>query len=214
MNSDFWTDLWKTNDIPWNLSSPDPLLVRHFPNHASQNVFVPLCGKSVDMLWLQGHGHKVFGVELSDIACRSFFSDAKIEYKTTTSSPFEIFTSPDIRIWCGDFFGFQSSNLPPLDFIYDRAALIALPPELRKRYSQRIIEISRDRGSSRFEMLVILREKVGSDHKGPPFSVSFDELKATYDECFLIEQLEVLPRPSKEDPKIEIVDTVYRLKLK
>lgn len=211
MKSDFWIERWKTNDTPWQLSAPEPLLVRHFPKRAAQNVLVPLCGKTVDLLWLQEQGHKVTGVELSDIACHSFFKDAKIDYKTQGVRNFEVFESKNIKIWCGDFFALQNDDLPKLDSIYDRAALIALPTDLRKKYAERITEIVQARGSENFEMLLILKEKIGSTHEGPPFLVSLDELQSIYASHFKIEALEAVSFSNQAAPDIKVVDTAYRL---
>ena len=50
------------------------------------SVFVPLCGKTLDMVWLCQQGHTVVGCELSEIAALDFFKENSIPYETRESS--------------------------------------------------------------------------------------------------------------------------------
>ena len=45
------------------------------------SVFVPLCGKSLDMVWLLEQGFSVTGCEISELAVQQFFTENSIPYE-------------------------------------------------------------------------------------------------------------------------------------
>ena len=47
------------------------------------SIFVPLCGKTLDLIWLNEKGHTVMGCELSEVAAKQFFEENKIPYSTS-----------------------------------------------------------------------------------------------------------------------------------
>mgnify|MGYP000400918887 CR=1 FL=1 len=64
MKADFWHDKWNNNEIGFDQDQPNPLLVEHWQAlnlEANARVFVPLCGKSIDMVWLLHQGHQGVG---------------------------------------------------------------------------------------------------------------------------------------------------------
>lgn len=168
-----WIERWEKNQIGWHEAEGN----RHLKSHwtlSGRRVLVPLCGKSVDMLWLADRGNEVVGVELSPIAAEAFFVEQSIAYQKSDDEGLN-FMSADgrIRIVTGDFFDFSETGF---DAVYDRAALIALPPELRPRYAKhlagRLVE-------SAAHLLVSL-EYDAPEAKGPPFSVMGREVSELF----------------------------------
>lgn len=145
MDKEYWYRKWQSKEIGFNQLQPNNLMQRYFPSLKLKigcRIFVPLCGQSIDMLWLARQGYQVIGVELSQVACSAFFKENKIPVKITETKDFTLYSSEEITIFCGDFFKLDGVILDKIDAVYDRAALIALPPDVRKSYSKRLIELT------------------------------------------------------------------------
>lgn len=188
MNKEYWHQKWQSKEIGFNQLQPHKLMQRYFSSlklTSGSHVFVPLCGQSIDMLWLAGQGYQVIGVELSQIACSNFFKENKIPVKITEINHFIIYSSDEITIFCGDFFKTNQAMLDKVDAVYDRAALIALPVDARKSYSEHLIELMMPMTA----MFLITTMYNQNDMQGPPFSVDEDEVVALYSARFDINQL-------------------------
>ncbi|MEA2773553.1 MAG: thiopurine S-methyltransferase, partial [Acetobacteraceae bacterium] len=75
MQPEFWRDRWFRGQIGFHQPAVERYLEEHWADLDTVKgscVFVPLCGKSLDLLWLRDIGHGVIGVELSDIAVQAF----------------------------------------------------------------------------------------------------------------------------------------------
>ena len=186
MKAGFWHERWEANQLGFHQAEVNDLLktwwtrLRVPPAGA---VFVPLCGKSLDMTWLRSEGHPVVGVEVSPIAVRDFFIEAQIEAVEERNSSFQVSTGDGYTLYCGDFFDLDSSHLAGVEGVYDRASLIALPPEMRKRYAEHLCEIL----PQGVEILLVTIEYDPSKMSGPPHSVSRDEIDRYFDARFEIE---------------------------
>lgn len=177
MEAEFWQDRWDTQNIGFNQAQTNGLLTTYFKNFDSKpgdHVLVPLCGKSVDMLWLLEQGLTVTGVELSAEACRAFFDENKLQYEESQQECFTVFSGDNITLYAGDFFKFQ--NTKAIDLIYDRAALIALPDEMRTQYANHLTTLS----NTNTQMLLITASYDQSKMPGPPFSISDQMVEALY----------------------------------
>lgn len=182
VSRDYWLGRWERGETGWHQKAPEPALTRAFAALAPTRVLVPLCGKSLDLAWLASRGHEVVGVEWSELACRQFFDEQRIPYQTSTMREFKVFSGGGVTLFNGDFFDLRPSDLESVSAIYDRAALIAQPPDLRARYAAHLKELARslaDRKS--FTMLLIVLERNPPDGKGPPYSVSEQELRQLYE---------------------------------
>lgn len=191
MDKQYWQQRWQSNEIGFNQSQPNPLMQRHFPKlnlKPGDRVFVPLCGKSIDMIWLAGQGYKVIGVELSDQACKAFLNENKIRFKVTEMNDFTVYKSDEITLFAGDFFKFSKNLLDKIDAVYDRAALIALPLELRTLYAEKLAELFDPNTSG----LLITTSYEQQEMQGPPFSVDEAEVNKLFQANF-----EVTPIYSK-----------------
>jgi len=170
----------------------NPLLEKYWPKLAlakGKSVFIPLCGKSLDMKWLRDQGHPVIGVELSPIAIRDYFETVSIDFRETDHGDLKLFSGGGFELYCGDFFELAASDLSKVGAVYDRAALIALPPEMRARYADKMADLV-PVGTQ----IVLLRiEYDQSKMTGPPHSVPPTEVESLFLDAFSIEELEAGP---------------------
>lgn len=176
MKNDDWLKKWETGDTRFHQTKVHPELLKNAERFAEGTILVPLSGKSLDMLFLASRNHKVIGAELSELACRSFFEENDIQYTLQKINDFLIFESEKITLYCGDFFNLPDKVWSEISGIYDRAALIALPPEIRIRYADFIKQNAR-KGT---QILLITIEYPDQTIQGPPFSVPFAEISESY----------------------------------
>ena len=133
-----WLQMWRNaQSDDFHQTQVNTLLTRFW--HGLQlkkhsRVLVPLCGKSLDMIWLAGQGHQVIGVELSPVAVKAFFQENHLKPKKTRYGNFTCWQSGAISIWCGDIFSLRALQLGRIDCVFDRAALTALPATIRDQY--------------------------------------------------------------------------------
>ncbi|MEE4331640.1 MAG: thiopurine S-methyltransferase [Wenzhouxiangella sp.] len=188
MQSEFWQQRWQNDEIGFHEGTVNRFLAEHWPAlspRGDETVFVPLCGKSFDMVWLRERGHRVLGVELSSIACRAFFSERGVEPTVTETESFVHFAHDGIDLYCGDFFDLPLARFFDVELFYDRAALIALPPAVRQRYCARLGEIM---GPGRRGLMITL-DYPAQAFGGPPFAVSDEEVRRNLDRRFDIDRL-------------------------
>ena len=142
MKPEFWKDRWARGETGWHQDEVEPGLVAHLGGLAPTRVLVPLCGKSLDLAWLSSQGHEVIGIELSEIAVRAFFAEHALPVSESRRGAFTAFSSGTVTILLGDFFDLRPEDLGgTIGALYDRAALIALPAEMRARYARKITEL-------------------------------------------------------------------------
>lgn len=188
MEQTFWHTRWAKGEIGFHEGRVNPYLKAYwhlFANYRQEPVFVPLCGKAYDLWWLGNEGHPVLGVELSERACRDFFAGQCIEPRVETGQPFTRFCHGDLALWCGDFFELTPADLTNVRLAYDRAALIALPPEMRPAYVQHFTQTLPNQA----RVLLITLDYEQDRIKGPPFNVSDVEVEQLYGGAFTIERL-------------------------
>jgi thiopurine S-methyltransferase len=185
VDQDFWHQRWAANRIGFHLPETNPWLQRYWPLlglNSGARVFVPLCGKSLDMLWLLEQGYRVVGVEISRLAVAAFFEENGLVPEIRQEQRFNRWRCDELELLCGDFFDLQATDLGPVAGVFDRAALIALPPALRSRYVTQLITLL-DPGTQ--GLLITL----GYDQpamNGPPFSVMPDEVGRLFGSHFNI----------------------------
>lgn len=188
MNADFWHARWESGRVGFHQDEVNRYLERYWDAldvSKDATVLVPLCGKSRDMVWLRERGHRVVGVELSPIAVRDFFAENGLEATQTNQGAFERWEGDGFVLLCGDFFAVAEAHLEGATAVYDRAALIAFPPEDRKRYVDRLRALLPLGGQS----LLVTIAYPQDQHGGPPFSVSDEEVRELFADGFEIEQL-------------------------
>lgn len=194
MNPDFWHQRWNDGRIGFHQSAPTPLLVKHWSALGiapEAKVFVPLCGKSLDMAWLAAQGHRVLGVELSQLAVEQFFDEYGLVPELEASRYGTHYRAEGIELICGDAFALDAAVLADCTAVVDRAALIALPPELRQRYAGELYA----RLPSGCTGLLVTLEYPQHEKEGPPFAVPSDEVQALFEAAWTITQLERVQIP-------------------
>ena len=181
MQADFWLERWRDGQTHFHLSKVTPLLQKYWPTlglEAGSRVLVPLCGKSLDMLWLADQGHKVLGVELSPLAIEQFFSENDLHPSSHESPLGKHFVAGNIEIICGDIFALDAATLAACSGVYDRAALIALPADMRHRYVHHVYA----QLPPQYQGILITLDYPQHQMDGPPFSVSEAEVQGLFKE--------------------------------
>lgn len=176
MDVDFWNDLWRRGDIPFHREEVNPSLVENFERlglKPGADVCVPLCGMSHDMTWLDHQGFRVHGYELSGRAADYYFRERNVRSRAVLWGDVIVFSGGNVSISVGDFFDL-SPRVRPFDAWYDRAALIALPVEMRQRYVDQVRALCAPDAPG---LLVSMEHDRGT---GPPFSVEAEEIERLY----------------------------------
>ena len=188
MQADFWHERWQRNQIGFHQADINLHLQQFWPVlgvTTGTRVFVPLCGKSGDMLWLRGQGYEVVGVEISPLAVQAFFDENGLKATVETQGPFQVFAADGICIWCGDFFALNPEDLAGVAAVYDRASLIALPPEMRCAYARHLRQLL----APGVKSLLVAIEYPEGEMEGPPFSVREAEVLALYGPDCVVERV-------------------------
>ncbi len=215
MKASFWHERWARAEIGFHKQEVDVHLERFWNRlglRAGQRVFVPLCGKSLDMLWLAGEGHPVTGVELSPLAVEAFFDENQLRPKRFQEGPLEVWEADEIRIFLGDFFDLAPHHVADCAGVYDRASLIALPPAMRADYARHLGSIL----PPGIRVLLLTYEYDQTKRTGPPFSVSESEVRALYETSYGVELLYCHDALSPDSPWRQqgltwLEEKVYRL---
>jgi len=188
LNNEFWLERWQQNQIGFHQPDINPYLRRYWAEcglSAGTPVFVPFCGKSLDMNWLVAQGHPVLGVEVSPIAVEDFFRDLGVTPSVTRETPFSVYQAAEVRIMCGDFFDLTTQHLQGVGGVYDRASLVALPASMRRDYVEHLLEIM----DSKVPIMLVTLDYPIQEMDGPPFSVSDAEVRNLFELRYSVEKL-------------------------
>lgn len=217
MTPEFWQTRWQNNQIGFHQSQVEPLLIEHFSAlhiPKGSRILVPLCGKSMDMMWLAAQGYEVFGIELSEVAAQTFFTENQLLY-TTTKHP----DNPNISYYQGqaamqkitivvaDIFALSAEDIASIDAVYDKAALIALPADMRPRYTEQVRTLS---GNAPQLLLTFYYDPSQRDNK-PPFAISEEQIEQYYKPYYTITQLAGQPASMRSAPDLMVTEYVWRL---
>lgn len=188
MDQDFWHRRWEKNEIGFHMTDPHHFLQKFFPLLQTQlrdRIFIPLCGKSPDMVWLREEGLNVVGIELSRTAVEAFFVENDLVVSWSTRGEIPCSCADGYEIYCGDFFTLPAAELAGISAFYDRGALVALPPEMRACYTGHLSALL----PSDSRILLVGYRYNQAETDGPPFSVSQEELETLFVDNF---QMEIL----------------------
>lgn len=210
MNIKSWKQAWKVNNIGFHKSKPHPLLVQYFKRLnllEGDRIFLPLCGKTLDISWLLSQGVQVSGVEVSQVAIEQLFQELGVEPIIKECGKFRCFSAKNIEIYIGDVFDLSRELIGKIDAIYDRAALVALPEDLRVKYTRHLREIT-----NAAPQLLITFEYDQNLKSGPPFSVDADELNQHFKATYTLELLESNTLPGGLKGSRIATENIWQLK--
>jgi thiopurine S-methyltransferase len=198
MDHNFWLKRWQANEIGFHGADVQPALAKHWSKldaPKGARVFVPLCGKSVDMVWLASQGLMVVGAELSEVAIDAFFAEHGLVPHTREEDAFKIKSAGAFELWCGDFFALEREKLGSVPFAYDRAALVAMPPDMQQRYAKKMAGLMPAHSKT---LLVGLAYNQG-EMNGPPFSVPRERVRELFDPAFDVSVIDARDGLAKGD---------------
>lgn len=199
MDTNFWLTRWQDGRTNFHQTRVTPLLQKYWPTlelPSGSTVLVPLCGKSRDMVWLAEQGFRVVGVELSQLAVEQFFAENALHPKVHQSAHARHYVTERIEIICGDIFKVDAAVLAACTGVYDRGALVALPPAMRKAYVHDVYgQLSRD-----YQGILITLDYAQEQMAGPPFSVPDSEVQTLYaphSDALVIDRRDILDKEPK-----------------
>ena len=210
MDAQFWHDRWASNEIGFHKSEANPLLVKYLGELSLANgsrIFLPLCGKTLDIGWLLSHGFQVAGAELSGIAIQQLFAQLGVTPTITKVGALDHYHAPHLDIFVGDIFNVTPEMLGQVDAVYDRAALVALPPQMRARYTAHLASLT-----AQAPQLLISFEYDQQAMEGPPFSVTTAEIHQHYGPRYAITVLASLDVPGGLKGRCPATERVYVLR--
>ena len=215
MDAAFWKQRWQEGQIGFHRTEVMPLLEKHWAALSlppGSRVLVPLAGKTLDMPWLAAQGHRVLGIELSGKGIAEFFAEQGVRDDVSDTPDGPLHRAGDIAILQANAFEVSAATLSGVRQVYDRAALIALPPQLRQRY----VDTLYARLPAGTSALLITIEYPQHEKHGPPFSVDEDEVRRLFSPAWdvtLLERRDILPQqPSFQGEGVTSLQTaVYRL---
>ncbi len=207
-----WLQSWREQRVDFHQKAVNSFLTRFWPNlelASGCRVFVPLCGKSLDMLWLAEQGHRVIGVELSPIAVAAFFRENGLKPSRRRRGRFTLWQHGRISILCGDYFALRQADLGEVDAVYDRAALTALPEDIRKRYVVHLQKII-----SKTSRIFLLTTEDAADNAPLSQVLGVDEeIASLFSRTFLINlaHIDSVFEPDPDEPTGPARRTEYKL---
>ncbi|NEQ69687.1 MAG: thiopurine S-methyltransferase [Symploca sp. SIO2D2] len=178
MDTNFWLEKWQNNNIGFHRSEANPVLIKYFSElslRQGSRVFLPLCGKTLDIAWLLSHGYRVAGAELVEMAIEQLFVELEVEPTIVEVGNLKQYSAENLDIFVGDIFELSGEMLGSVEATYDRAALVALPEEMRNRYTAHLMEIT-----DKAPQLLVTYEYEQNLMAGPPFSISSEEVNQHY----------------------------------
>jgi thiopurine S-methyltransferase len=219
MDIAFWLERWSRGQIGFHQHQINPYLGYFYgekgpplEKRAELKVFVPLCGKSRDLWWLQQSGYETLGVECSEQAVEQFFTEQQLNYSRMNTESHVSYKSDKLEILLGDFFTLQADDIGNITDIFDRASLIALPEEMRREYVNKVTELQKPGTRT----LLITLTYPENEMDGPPFSVSEKEVNELYRDNFKIDKL-AAKNILEDEPRFRdrglttLTETAYKL---
>lgn len=215
MQPDFWLDRWRMAQIGFHQAAVDRHLKVYWPRlklPVNSPVFVPLCGKSLDLMWLRSLGHAVKGAELSPIALESFLMEHGILASRRVLNYFDVYEADGFTLFRGDYFKLTPALLGSVSAVYDRAALIAWTPAMREAYVEHLTSLT----NPGTQMLLIVVEYPPEQMHGPPFPLTREDIQSLYARHYSIEELgrhEVLELEPRLEARglTELREVCYRM---
>lgn len=212
MDANFWHQKWERNETAFHQNEANPLLVKYLSGLSlkeGSRIFIPLCGKTRDIAWLLTNGYCVAGAELSKVAIKQLFAELGLEPKISSFDKLEHYSATNIDVFAGDIFNLSRNTLGSVDAIYDRAALVALPLEMRKQYTKHLMQIT---GKAPQLLISYVYDQSAID--GPPFSISNEEVNQHYTDNYGLTLIASVDVSGGMKGKCAAIENVWLLKCK
>ena len=209
MEHAFWHERWDSGRVGFHEGDANGLLVKHFKatfDMPGARVFLPLCGKTRDIAWLLAEGYRAVGAELSETAVQQLFEELGAAPSITSVGKLKRYAAPGIDIFAGDIFALDSATLGAIDITYDRAALVALPVAMRRRYAAHLGAIT---GAAPQFLNTLDYDQSRMD--GPPFAVNAAEVRACHGDRYAVGEIDRIAVPGGLKGKCPATETVWRL---
>jgi len=206
-----WQARWNEGRIGFHLPDVNATLRAHIDALVTKpsRVLVPLAGKTHDMSFLSESGHTAVGVEVVELAARAYFEERELTPEERTE-PHLVLSAGGVELHVADMLKVPAAELGVVDAIWDRAAMVALPPDDRERYAARMRELLPAGG----RLLLVSFGYDQSKIEGPPFSVPDDEVERHYAGAGTLTRLEhsIGDGPGKfAEAGIELSESVWLL---
>lgn len=180
MEQQYWSERWQTGQTGFNLGRPHDLLTKHHDLIAkAHRVYVPLCGKAKDLIWLRDHGHDVTGSEIVPQAIAQLMADEALLPTHTRRGAFKLHITPKLTVLEGDAVAIDVDVAGSFDAVYDRAAFVALPPEMRAGYVKSLLRVLKPGGHIFLIGFLYDQQKLA----GPPFAADEALVRAAFAGC-------------------------------
>ncbi|MEO1393883.1 MAG: thiopurine S-methyltransferase [Cyanobacteria bacterium J06634_5] len=193
MKPSFWLQSWKEGGMKTSFHRQDvhPYVKFYAPDYflRGQRVLVPLCGKDNALMWYKERAEHVIGVDLSMNAIEQFFQENNLNYSQTGHGRYE---ADGITLFNRNIFDLTSADLGRIDFVYDRAALVALPDELRQRYRKKIDDLMHP-GSKCLLVTLEFQPYLGDT---PPFSITPADVHRYYGDAYIVDHVKNVSLPN------------------
>jgi thiopurine S-methyltransferase len=186
MDETFWLQKWRDAEIGFHQNDANRLLTEHFGALSlpeGSRIFVPLCGKTLDMRWLLAEGYRVVGIDLAETAVEQFFDELGAQPRLTDEGTVRRYRTEQITLFAGDVFALSEERLGPVDAVYDRAALVALPEKRRVEYTAHLMAIT----ACAPQLLLTFRYEPDC-MEGPPFSIDEEEVHRHYGAAYDVQR--------------------------
>jgi thiopurine S-methyltransferase len=210
MEHDFWHQRWEQNQIAFHEGAPNALLTTHLPAlglHRGARLFLPLCGKTRDIHWLLAQGHRIVGAELNLLAVTQLFAELGVAPDMEAVGSLVRYRAKDIEVYQGDIFALTPATLGAVDAVYDRAALVALPEQMRPGYAAHEIALG-----AGVPQLLITFDYDQAAQPGPPFAVSPAEVQRLYGHAYDIALKDTVDVPGGLKGKCPAVEQAWVLR--
>lgn len=189
MDLEDWSGRWQNDQIGFHQPEVSGFLTKYAEQAWGAGpvgrVFVPLCGKSLDMVFLAERANTVIGVEYVEQAVQDFFVEQGLLPEVTGEGP-RRFTSGKYTLFAADFYAMTNDHIGSIDAVFDRASLVALDPTTRKKYANHMSSLLRPGA----EVLLVTFDYDQTQMNGPPFAVSGEDVNRLYQDDFTVEHLE------------------------
>ncbi len=215
MELEFWHAKWEKGEIGFHQPEVNSLLATYLDTielDSNSRIFVPLCGKTLDISWLLSQGYRVVGAELNALAIEQLFDELAIKptiasIGIASTGKIKHYVSDRLEVFVGDIFDLSQKMLGGVDLVYDRAALVALPLGMRKDYTAHLISISQQA-----PQLLVCFEYDQAVMEGPPFSIKRKEVEQHYQSNYQLTLLASEQMPEKLKDKVAAQETIWHLK--